>query len=253
LIERAPWSLSALAVAGSSALDAYASFLHDCVRLADDHAREVQNHLVPQPSLRWQLKLPPHWKPNCGNDCSSLDWLAEVRVLRGRVLFDSGIRPAFRTPGGAFLDPDPIDVHAFHILTYDGAKLVGCVRLYHLDPDGPACITEEIIGEETFSQMLQTLDAQRSEIVEIGRWIVDPEYRVTNRDLGLSIQLAAASGALANALGKASGKLRGFVICAAGTKDRQDMMLRRFPESTLFTGKTIKTMYAYSVVPRRSA
>jgi hypothetical protein len=149
-------------------------------------------------------------------------------VLRGRVLFDSGKRPAFRTPDGAFLDPDPIDVHAFHILTYDGAKLVGCVRLYHLDPDGPACITEEILGEKPFSQMLQTLDAQRSEIVEIGRWIVDPEYRVTNRDLGLSIQLAAASGALANALGKASGKLRGFVICAAGTKDRQDMMLTRF-------------------------
>jgi hypothetical protein len=61
------------------------------VRLADDHAREVQNHLVPQPSLSWQLKLPPHWKLNCENDRSSLDWLAEVRVLRGR---DSGIRPA---------------------------------------------------------------------------------------------------------------------------------------------------------------
>jgi Acetyltransferase (GNAT) domain len=113
-------------------------------------------------------------------------------------------------------------------LTYDGAKLVGCVRLYHLDPDGPACITEEILGEKTFSQMLQTLDAQRSDIVEVGRWIVDPDYRVTNRDFGLSIQLAAASGVLANALGKASGKLRGFAICAAGTKDRQDMMLTRF-------------------------
>jgi hypothetical protein len=228
LIERAPWSLSALAVAGSSALDAYASFLHDCVRLADDHARDVQNHLVPQPFLSWQLKLPPHWKPNCKNDCSSPAWLAEVRVLRGRVLFDSGKRPAFRAPDGAFLDPDPIDLHAFHILTYDGAKLVGCVRLYHLDPDGRACITEEILGEKTFSQLLQTLDAQRSEIVEIGRWIVDLEYRATNRDLGLGIQLAAASAALANALGKASGKLRGFVICAAGTKDRQDMMLTRF-------------------------
>jgi hypothetical protein len=162
LIERAPWGLSALAVAGSSALDAYASFLHDCLRLADDHVREVQNHLVPQPSLSWQLKLPPRWKPNCKNDCSSLDWLAEVMMLRGRVLFDSGKRPAFGTPDGAFLDPDPIDVHAFHILTYDGATLVGRVRLYHLDPDGPACITEEILGEKAFSQMLQTLDAQRS-------------------------------------------------------------------------------------------
>jgi hypothetical protein len=140
VIECSPWSLSTLTAAGSSALDAYTSFLRDCVRLADDHAREVQNHLVSQPSLNWQLKLPPRWEPICEKD--SLGWLAEVRVLRGSVLFDSGKRPAFRTLDGAFLDLDPIDVHAFHILTYDGATLVGCVRLYHLDPDGPACITD---------------------------------------------------------------------------------------------------------------
>ena len=82
--------------------------------------------------------------------------------------------------------------------------------------------------------MLQTLEAQRTEIVEIGRWVVDPGYRVINRDLGLSIELAAASGALAKALGKASGKLRGFVICAAGTKDRQDMMLTRCGMAPVF-------------------
>jgi hypothetical protein len=71
------------------------------------------------------------------------------------------------------------------------------------------------------------LDGRGTEIAEIGRWVVDPEYRATNLDLGLSIQLAAASGALARALGKVSGGLRGYVICAAGTKDRQDVVLTR--------------------------
>jgi len=76
--------------------------------------------------------------------------------------------------------------------------------------------------------MLRTLNVDRIEIVEIGRWIVDPRYQAKPRDVGLSIQLAAASGALARALGEASGQLGGFAICAAGTKDRQDKMLTRF-------------------------
>jgi hypothetical protein len=228
LIELAPWSLSALAGAGAAALDAYASFLSDCVQLAEDQASKVEVRFAARPPLEWRLKSPILWRPKNENDRSSLDWLAEVRALRGRVLFDGGKRPAFRTPDGAFLDPDPVDFHAFHILAYDGARLVGCVRLYHLDRDGPASVTEQIFGEKSFSQMLQTLGAQRFEIVEIGRWIVDPDYRVANRDFALSIQLAAASGALANALGKASDTMRGFAICAAGTKDRQDAMLKRF-------------------------
>ena len=46
--------------------------------------------------------------------------------------------------------------------------------------------------------------------------------------LDFSIQLAAASAAIAKTLGEASGDLRGFAICAAGTKDRQDRMLSKF-------------------------
>ena len=230
LIERAPWTLSSLAAAGSSALDAYAGFLDDCVRLAEDHARSAQNRCsVRPPSLDWQKKPPPYWRrSSCDNGSSSLDWLKEVRALRGKVLFDNGGRPAFRTQDGGFFDSDPIDVHAFHVLAYHGAALVGCVRLYCLDPDGPACVTERILGKRMFSQLLQTLDAQRTEIVEIGRWVVDPLYRATNHDLGLSIQLAAASAAIAKTLGEASGDLRGFAICAAGTKDRQDRLLTKF-------------------------
>jgi hypothetical protein len=234
LIERAPGSLAALAAAGNASLEAYASFLGDCVRLADARAMTAQSHCAPRASLCWRLKAPPGWKLDRDNKGSTLDWLAEVRALRGKVLYEAGRRPAFRTPAGAFLDPDPIDRHAFHILAYDGAALVGCLRLYHLDGDGPACLTEKILGEKMFSQMLRTLSAQRDEIVEIGRWVVAPEYRARNRDFGLSIQLAAASAAVANALGKASGKLHGFAICAAGTKDHQDRMLTRLGMAPVF-------------------
>ncbi|WP_296709599.1 GNAT family N-acyltransferase [Rhodoblastus sp.] len=227
LIERAPWSLSALAAAGKASLDAYASFLGDCVRLADARAKGAQSHFVPRPSLSWRLKEPPGWKLDRDNNGPTLDWLAEVRALRGKAFYEDGRRPAFRTPAGAFLDPDPIDRHAFHVLAYDGAKLVGCVRLYHLDRDGPACLTEKSLGAEMFSQMLRTLGARQDEIVEIGRWVVDPEYRAKNRDFGLSVQLAAASAVVADAIGKASRAEHGFAICAAGTKDRQDRMLTR--------------------------
>jgi hypothetical protein len=225
LIERAPWTLPSLASAGRAALEAYGQFLGDCVRLAEEHARSAKNRRnIDPPSLRWQIKAPP----GCENGCSSLDWLKEVRALRGRVLFDNGRRPAFRIENGEFCDEDPIDVRAFHVLAYDGAPLVGCVRLYRLDPEGPPCVTEKILGRRVFSQMLQTLGANRTEIVEIGRWTVDPGYRAARHDLGLSLQLAAASAAVAKTLGEASGASRGFAICAAGTKGRQDRMIARF-------------------------
>jgi hypothetical protein len=137
VIQCSPWSLSLLAAAGSSALDAYAGFIDDCVQLAQDHARSVQSRSsVAQPTLRWKLKLPSHWTPNCENKFSSLEWLKNIGVLRGRALFDNGRRPGFRTPDGGFLDPDPIDAHAFHILACDGARLVGACGCIISNPTG---------------------------------------------------------------------------------------------------------------------
>jgi hypothetical protein len=217
LIEQAPWSVEALAAAGSSALDAYAAFLGDCVRLAEDHAGKAQYRRMRQPCLSWRVTPPPQ------NEDSAPDWLAEVRALRAKALFDGGKRPAFKTQKGVFSDPDPIDFHAFHILACDGEKLVGCIRVFHIGPDGPVGVTEKILGERKY----RGLFGQWAEIVEIGRWVVDPEYGATNRDFGLCIQLAAASGALARAIGQASGTLDGVAICAAGTRDRQDAVLTR--------------------------
>jgi ABC-type ATPase with predicted acetyltransferase domain len=72
-------------------------------------------------------------------------------------------------------------------------RLAGCVRGYSLVSNGFSCVTEQILGEKTFSEMLHKLRAQRTETVEIGRWIVHPAYRASGRP---GIQLAAASAAL---------------------------------------------------------
>jgi hypothetical protein len=89
-----------------------------------------------------------------------------------------------------FFDADPIDPYAYHILAYDATRLVSCVRVYRLVSNGFSCVTEQILGEKTFSEILHKLGAQRAETVEIGRWIVHPAYRTSGRP---AVQLAAPS------------------------------------------------------------
>ena len=72
--------------------------------------------------------------------------------------------------------------------------------------------------------MLHELGVARTETVEIGRWIVHPAYRATSRP---SVQLAAASAALAMRLRRGGSAERGIVVCSVGTRDRQDSMLAR--------------------------
>jgi len=98
------------------------------------------------------------------------------------------------------------------------------VRVYRLASNGFSCVTEQILGEKRFSEMLHKLGAQRTQTVEIGRWIVHPAYRASGRP---AVQLAAASAALAITLGNDSLVQRGIVVCSAGTGDRQDLMLAR--------------------------
>lgn len=174
-------------------------------------------------ALSWQLRSPLDRRSYCGGRCLP-DWLKEVRSLRGSVLFDNGRRPHFRTGDGCFCDADPIDLYAYHILVHDGMRLVGCVRVYPLVLNGLPCVTEKILGQKTFSEMLHKLGAKRTETVEIGRWIVDPAYRASGRP---GVQFAAASAALAITLGNGSVFHRRIIVCSAGTGDRQDLMLAR--------------------------
>jgi N-acyl-L-homoserine lactone synthetase len=187
-------------------------------------------------SLSWHLRPPLQGRSYCP-DRTLPDWLKEVRSLRGSVLFDNGRRRHFRTEEGHLFDADPIDLSAYHILAYDAMKLVGCVRVYRLVSNGFSCVTEQVLGEKTFSELLHKLGAQRTETVEIGRWIVHPAYRASGRP---AVQLAAASAALATTLWNASLVQRGIVVCSAGTDDRQDLMLARIGLEAVPTTDPIK-------------
>jgi N-acyl-L-homoserine lactone synthetase len=186
-------------------------------------------------SLSWHLRSPLQGRSYCAGR-SLPDWLKEVRSLRGSVLFDNGRRRHFRTEEGRLFDADPIDLYAYHILAYDAMRLVGCVRVYRLVSNGFSCVTEQILGEKTFSEMLHKLGARRTETVEIGRWIVHPAYRASGRP---AVQLAAASAALAITIWNASLVQQGIVVCSAGTGDGQDLMLARIGLSEVPTTEPI--------------
>jgi hypothetical protein len=132
------------------------------------------------------------------------------------------------TSEGQYADPDPIDLHAWHILAYAGDVLVGCVRVYPLAAGGPPCLTETLLGAGQFSQMLRNMGKHRYDTIEIGRWVVDPALRIT-RSLapGIGVQLAAGAGALAFALVNHSEDANGVAIFPAGSRDKQYLMLSR--------------------------
>jgi hypothetical protein len=228
LIELHPESLSSLVAAGGAALDAYAQFLADCVELADFYCQSSSTEAEQSsPFLSWQIHS-PLWSLVCSTPESWPEWIDEVRWLRGKVLFDHGRRPHFMTSEGQYADPDPIDLHAWHILAYAGDVLVGCVRVYPLAAGGPPCLTETLLGAGQFSQMLRNMGKHRYDTIEIGRWVVDPALRITrNLAPGIGVQLAAGAGALAFALVNHSDDANGVAIFPAGSRDKQYLMLSR--------------------------
>jgi Acetyltransferase (GNAT) domain len=227
-IDLFPESLPSLVAAGSAALDAYAQFLTDCVELAENHCRisKIRSE-KPSQFLSWQLHSPLRDSIS-GAEESWPKWIDEVRSLRGAALFDNGRRPHFKTGDGCYADSDPIDLHAWHILAYAGDSLVGCVRVYSLTAGGPPCLTEMLLGEKQFSQMLHGMGKHRDNTIEIGRWVVDPALRISrNLAPGIAVQLAAGAGALAFALVDKSEYVDGIAIFSAGSQDKQDLMLSR--------------------------
>jgi hypothetical protein len=234
LIDRIPESMAALVAAGSAALDAYAQFLTDCVELAENHCQAF-GALSEAPSqfLSWQLRCPLRDSMSSAGK-SSAEWLDEVRSLRGAVLFENGRRPKFKTGDGGYADSDPIDLYSWHVLAYAGDSLAGCVRVYPLDGNSPACLTETLLGERQFRETLHKLGSHRSEVIEIGRWVVDPALRAQNGLApGIGLQLAASAGALALALVNQSEARNPTAIFSAGSQDNQYLMLSRLGLKTV--------------------
>ena len=228
LINLIPEELPSLVAAGSAALDAYAQFLTDCVELAEGYCRFSPLRLEkPSEFLSWQLHSPLRDSIRIAGE-SLPEWIDAVRSLRGAAFFDNGRRPHFKTSEGSYADSDPIDLHAWHLLAYAGDHLVGCVRVYPLAEGGPSCLTEMLLGEEQFSQILRDMGRHRHNTIEIGRWVVDPALRSAGSLApGIAVQLAAGAGALAFALVNQSEDVNGLAIFSAGSRDKQYLMLSR--------------------------
>ena len=165
-------------------------------------------------SLAWQVQAPIHKGENLNLSSAGYAWLQELSEMRGRVLFNGGRRPGFQLADGTFVDPDPLDTHAYHLLVRSSASLVGCTRVVPLI-SAPTCITESFLGGEKFTRLLLTLGTTREQTAEGSRWMVVPDYRGSR--IGLS--LVAGGIAICRYLGMKT------VIVMAGTRDGQDRLL----------------------------
>jgi hypothetical protein len=86
------------------------------------------------------------------------------------------------------------------------------------------CVTETLLGERRFATLLRSLGVERTDAVELGRWIVHPSYRNGGR---AALRLAAAGAAITIRLAHGAVARRGILICSVGTVDRQELILRR--------------------------
>ena len=168
----------------------------------------MKNEATP---IIWKLYPPPLV------NSSTLDWLAELSEMRGRLLYAGGRRPTFRLSNGKFADDDALDCYAYHLLAYAAAGLVGCVRLVSLASDA-RCVTETLVGSQPLHNALLALNVSRHQAAECGRWLVAPEYRRTSM---LAMRLAAGMFAIARQLGHK------ILVASTGTQDGQaDLLIR---------------------------
>ena len=155
----------------------------------------------------WRVERPA--PPTSG---SSNEWLAELWEMRGRIIYQNGYRPSFRSSNGKFSDEDPLDACSFHVTARLHEKLVGCVRLVRYS-DVPITWAQTVLGKTRIEHVLNSLASSFASAGECGRWIVEPEER--GRHLGRYLM----SGVYATARVL---KLK-MILGLSGTHERQDL------------------------------
>lgn len=123
-------------------------------------------------------------------------WLDEVETFRARMFYDKGRRPCFRADDGQFVDPDPADLQAYHVIASSDDGLVGCFRVMPLQ-DGTSGLCERLLGTAGLEDVLARLGVDRAKASEGGGWVVDPSYRRQ----GLGVRILATGVAVAERLG----------------------------------------------------
>ena len=160
----------------------------------------------------WRVETPVHPGSPSSRSRASNEWLAELWNMRGRIIYQNGYRPSFRSPDGRFSDEDPLDAFSFHVTARLDGKLVGCVRLVRYT-DAPTTWAQSVLGKSQVQEVVNSLESSLGNAGECGRWIVEPEER--GKHLGRYLM----SGVYATA--------RAFnvktILGLSGTHERQDL------------------------------
>jgi hypothetical protein len=172
-----------------------------------------------QSSFSLELRLADHQGLECGS-ASSGGWLAEVREMRARVLYDQGRRPFFRLADGGFNDPDPVDIEGYHVIARSQDRAIACARLVPLAVESG--FLPFTIGPQRFEHILRDLGTARERACEASRWAVVPEWRGQ-----LGSRIVAASWVVARWLALDS------VFVLACTCRKQDLALMRMGARTI--------------------
>jgi hypothetical protein len=163
-------------------------------------------------AVSWALHAPP--LSSCPDGEAA--WLAELRSFRARTLYEDGRRPNFRAVDGRYWDPDPVDLHAHHVVARWGGALVGTIRLLSLVAPQPGTV-ERLLGRQRLEAMIAGLGVDRAHATEAGGWVVDPACRGSL----IGKRLVAATVALTWQLGAH------LWLGAAGTRYGQDRIVGR--------------------------
>ena len=141
-------------------------------------------------ALAWEVCLPPR------ADSEPPSWLDGLEAFRARVLYDGGRRPNFKTADGRFVDDDPVDLDAYHVIASSDDGIAGCFRVVPLATSQTA-LSERLLGAEGLDRTLARLGVVRAQATEGGGWAVDPSFRRQ----GLGVRLLATGVAVAERLG----------------------------------------------------
>ena len=97
-------------------------------------------------------------------------WLREVHEMRGRVMYNErGRNAAFLSADGTYVDADPFDVQAHHVLLRSSQRIVACARVSRLDRRTPGYVST-MLGQEKFDEVLRDLEIPFEQSCEASRW-----------------------------------------------------------------------------------
>lgn len=143
------------------------------------------------------------------------DWLAELREMRARLLYDHGRRPHFQMADGKLDDPDPADLFAYHMIARSQGRPVWYARLLPPKHMSSGFILGSI-GRRQWEAIVDELGTNAEGVCEGSWWAVVPESRGL-----LGRQIIAACCAVARWL-----SFR-MVFVLACTSQKQDLALIR--------------------------